>query len=204
MNARPTPKELVWAATVGLVLADSSVVTLALPDVLREFDATVFGVSWVLTAYNIVLAAAILPAARLARRSPAQTWAAGLVVFGLASLACALSPSAAALIVARCVQALGGAAVLAGAIELLARSRGSHRAAVGLWGVAGTIGLAVGPAVGGALTEAFSWQSIFLLQAPLILLVPLALRAPDVGPERGPRDRTRRRRSSRSGCSQRD
>jgi MFS family permease len=186
MDAKTTPRQLIWAATVGLVLADSSIVTLALPDVLREFDATVFGVSWVLTAYNIVLAAAILPVVRFARPSPARTWGIGLIVFGLASLACALSPSAGFLIGARCVQALGGAAVLAGAIELLARDRGSHRAAVGLWGVAGTIGLALGPAVGGVLTELFSWQSIFLLQAPLLLLVPFAAKAPVVGPERGP------------------
>jgi hypothetical protein len=59
-------RELVWAATVGLVLADSSIVTLALPEMLRRFETTVLGVSWVLTAFNIVLALAVLPAARLA------------------------------------------------------------------------------------------------------------------------------------------
>ncbi len=87
-------RQLIWALSVGVVLADSSVVTLALPDVLAEYDATVFGVSWVLTAYNIVLAASILPVVRLTRRAPSRTWAVGLVIFGLASLACALSPSA--------------------------------------------------------------------------------------------------------------
>jgi hypothetical protein len=178
------------ALSVGVVLADSSIVTLALPDVLREFDTSVFGVSWVLTAYNIVLAAAILPASRLARGRPSVLWAAGLAVFAGASLACALSGSAAALIGARCVQALGGAAVIAGAIELLARAHGSHAAGARIWGAAGTAGLALGPAVGGVLTEAFSWQSIFVLQVPLILLAfaarrPVALHEP--GPE-GPGD----------------
>src|SRR3954453_19109756 len=109
------------AATGGIVLGDSSLVTLALPEILRDFDTTVFGVSWVLTVFNVVLAAAILPAARVVPRSPRATWGAGLVTFAAASLACALAPSAAALIVARCVQALGGAAVVAGAIELIAR-----------------------------------------------------------------------------------
>ncbi len=186
MNRTGGPQSLLLALCVGVVLADSSIVTLALPDVLREYDTTVFGVSWVLTAYNIVLAAAILPAARLARRSPARVWGTGLVLFGLASLACALAPSAAALVAARCVQAFGGAAVLAGGIELLARRHGSHRAAVRLWGTAGTLGLALGPAVGGVLTELLSWQSIFLLQTPLLLLVPLAFRIQVGLPERGP------------------
>jgi MFS family permease len=107
-------------------------------------------------------------------------------LFAAASLACALAPGAAVLIVARCVQALGGAAVIAGAIELLARDRGSHRDAARLWGAAGTLGLAVGPALGGVLTELLSWQSIFLLQVPLLLLVPFALKLPLGLPERGP------------------
>ena len=62
-------RQLIWALSVGVVLADSSIVTLALPDVLAEYDTTVFGVSWVLTAYNIVLAASILPVVRLTRRT---------------------------------------------------------------------------------------------------------------------------------------
>src|SRR3954453_22245727 len=89
------------AAPLGIVLADSSLVTLALPEILRRFDTTVFGVSWVLTVFNIVLAAAILPAARVVSRNPRATWGAGLVVFAAASLARALAPSVAVLIVAR-------------------------------------------------------------------------------------------------------
>ena len=67
---------------------------------------------------------------------------------------------------------------MAGAIELIARSRGTHQAGARLWGVAGLAGLALGPAIGGVLTEVLSWQSIFYVQIPLIALVPLALRAP--------------------------
>jgi MFS family permease len=179
-----------WALTVGVVLADSSIVTLALPEILREYDTSVFGVSWVLTVYNVFLAAAILPASKLARRAPAELWAIGLSVFALASLTCALAPSIGVLIVARCVQALGGAAAVAGAIELLALARGSHGAGARLWGAAGTAGLALGPAIGGLLTELFSWQSIFVLQVPLLTLLA-ATRTPErereAGPE-GPKD----------------
>ncbi|HKJ35132.1 MAG TPA: MFS transporter [Solirubrobacterales bacterium] len=191
MSGRTTPQVVALAVCVGVVLADSSIVTLALPEVLREFDTSVFGVSWVLTAYNIFLAALLIPAARLAREHPSRVWSLGLVGFALASLACALAPSVAPLIVARCVQAAGGAAVIAGAIELLARIDGTHRGAARLWGAAGTAGLALGPALGGVLTEALSWQSIFLLQVPLLLLLPFAAEPagrPEAGPA-GARDR---------------
>jgi MFS family permease len=178
------PRTLVWALSVGVVLADSSIVTLALPEVLREYDTSVFGVSWVLTAYNVVLAALIIPAARLARVRPERLWGGGLFVFSAASLACALSPDVGLLIAARCAQAVGGGAILAGAIELLARDRGSHREAAKLWGAAGTVGLAIGPALGGVLTELFSWQAIFFLQTPLVLLL-FAARSPAGAREAG-------------------
>jgi MFS family permease len=182
-----TWRTAIWALSVGVVLADSSVVTLALPEILREYDTSVLGVSWVLTAYNLILAALIIPASRLARRMPSLAWGAGIGVFGLASLGCALAPEIGLLIIARCVQAAGGAAILAGAIELIARARGDHRSAALLWGAAGTIGLALGPALGGTLTELLSWESIFFLQVPLLLLLPAArgtMAAPEPGPER--------------------
>jgi hypothetical protein len=182
--------ELVWAGSVGLVLADSSVVTLALPEIVRRFDTTVFGVSWVLTAFNVVLTVAVVPAALVAvaraGRAAARVWGAGIAVFAGASLLCALAPGLSALIVGRCVQALGGALVIAAAIELLARSRGSHARAAPVWGGAGLVGLAVGPAVGGLLTQLISWQAIFAFQVPVVLAAVAAAR-PGVGErEAGP------------------
>lgn len=181
-------REIALALTVGVVLADSSIVTLGLPEILREFDGTVFGVSWVLTAFNLALALAIVPAVRFARTSsPQRGWGIGLVVFSIASLLCASAESETVLIVFRVVQALGGALLIACAIELIARIRGSHELAVPTWGAAGTIGVAVGPAAGGVLTELLSWQAIFYVQMPLLLLLPLAfLRSPgpaEPGPE---------------------
>src|SRR5215213_836777 len=94
------------ALAVGLVLADSSVVTLGLPDVLADFDVSPEAVSWVLTAYNLVLAVVALPAAlalRSVRRDgggmpAAQLAAIGLVVFAAASLVCAVAPNLGVLI----------------------------------------------------------------------------------------------------------
>ncbi len=182
-------RELVWAATVGIVLADSSVVTLALPAILARFDTSVFEVSWVLTSFNIVLALLVLPAARLASgggaRRAAPVWVGGVAVFAAGSLACALAPSTTVLIAGRCVQAAGGAGAIAGAIELLARSRGSHARAASAWGAAGVAGLAIGPAAGGLLTELISWQSIFAVQVPAVLLAAVAARPVAGAPERG-------------------
>lgn len=180
-----TVRDIPLAITVGVVLADSSIVTLALPEILREYDSTVVGVSWVLTAFNLVLALAILPAARLARSRPRAGWGAGLTVFALASACCAIAASIEALILARVLQAVGGALTVAGAIELLARSRGRHDLAAPLWGAAGTIGVAVGPAAGGLLTELLSWEAIFVVQIPLLLLLPVILGARLPRPELG-------------------
>jgi len=164
------------AVAVGLVLADSSVVVLALPEIYRELDVSVSAVTWVLVAFNLVLAASALPAAHAARRmGPARVTTAGLVVFALASLACGLAGDIAVLLTARCVQAVGGAAAICGALELLPAVSGSERAAAVHWARAGTIGAALGPGAGGLLTELISWQSIFLLQVPAACVLSTSL-----------------------------
>jgi MFS family permease len=164
------------ALTVGFVLADSAVVTLALPDILQHLGGTVAQVAWVLIAFNLVLMLTVVPAAWLsARRIPAPLCATGIAVFGAASAACALAGSMPVLITARCIQGLGGAFALVGCLELLVAATDEGRG-VTRWIVAGVVGTAVGPAVGGLLTDAFSWQSIFIVQVPVaILAVPAAL-----------------------------
>ena len=155
------------ALAVGLVLADSSVVVLALPEIYRELDVSVSEVTWVLIAFNVVLAMAALPAAMAARRlGPARVTCAGLIVFGLASLGCGLAGEIELLLAARCAQAIGGAAAVCGALELLPSVTGSEREAAVTWARAGTIGAALGPGVGGLMTELISWESIFLVQVP--------------------------------------
>jgi MFS family permease len=171
------PRVALLALAVGLALADSSVVTLGLPDVLGEFRSSPPAVAWVLTGYNLVLALAALPAALIVRRAePGRVAAAGLIVFAAASLVCALAPSLGVLIAARCVQGLGGAAVACAALVLLEAASGSRIRGAATWGAAGALGAALGPAVGGLLTEGLSWQSIFFLQVPVALACLLALR----------------------------
>jgi MFS family permease len=158
------------------VLADSSIVVLALPEIYRSVESSVSGVVWVLVAFNLVLAALAVPAAHAARRvGPARASVAGLVLFAGASLACAAAEDLGPLIAARCLQAAGGAVAVCAALELLPATVGSERRAAFVWAVAGATGAAVGPAVGGLLTELISWQSIFLVQVPIALLAALPL-----------------------------
>jgi MFS family permease len=166
------------ALTAATVLADSAVVTLALPQILRELGGSVAGVSWVLIAFNLVLAVLAVPAAwLLARRAPGPGTVLGIGVFAGASAACASASGLGVLIGARCAQAAGGALALVGCLELLVAVTDERRG-VRVWTVAGVVGTAAGPVLGGLLTEAFSWQSIFIVQVPLTLVaIPAALRA---------------------------
>ena len=176
------------AVTVALVLADSAVVTLALPDILRHLDTTVGQVAWVLIAFNLVLGLAAVPTAKaFTLAQPRFMSALGIAVFAGASAWCAVAGSIDVLIAARCLQAVGGALALVGCLELLVKEYGERRG-VTAWVMAGVVGTATGPFAGGLLTDAFSWQAIFVVQVPFaVLAVPAALTVraePEVAPDR--------------------
>jgi MFS family permease len=156
------------AIAAGIALADASIVTLGLPSILVELDATVEGVALVLGVYTAVLALALLPAAALCRRfGDARVGAAGFALFLAASLGCGASNSLGLLLALRGVQALGAAGGLVAAFALLDGGRPGHGRR--MWVAASVFGIAVGPALGGALTQAFSWRAIFLAQAPIVV-----------------------------------
>ena len=167
------PRSGLLGLAIGMALADSSVVTLALPDVLREFDVEITTVAWVLTSYNLVLAVLAVPAALVARRRPMLAFVVGVGVFAAASLGCGLATSFGVLLAARCIQAAGAAFVITAALDLVSEVEDSAARALRIWVSAGVLGAAVGPAIGGVLTQTVGWEWIFLLQAPLALL-PLA------------------------------
>jgi MFS family permease len=177
-RGRPNPRAWALALAVGIVLADSSIVVLALPDIYRELDTSVFGVTWVLVSFNLVMAVAAVPAAMVARRvGPGRAAAFGLAIFAGAGLACGLSEHLSTLIIARSVQALGGALAVTASLELLPIAVGSERRATAVWASAGATGAALGPAVGGILTQLVSWQSIFLIQVPIALAAAVPILA---------------------------
>src|SRR5215218_11147765 len=155
------------AVGVALALADASVVTLALPPMLDDLDTTVEGVAAVIGVYTIVLAALLPAASRLRRRwSDAALGAAGFGVFALAGTLCSLPDGLPAMLAFRALQAAGAAAALVAGFALLRGGR--------LWTTAAVFGTAAGPALGGALTQAFDWRAIFLAQVPLALAAAAA------------------------------
>jgi MFS family permease len=148
----------------ALALADASIVTLALPPIIDELDASVEGAAAVLGVYTLVLAVALPFVPRL-RVSARLLGTAGGGVFAAASLGCGLAGSLEALLVLRALQA-GGAAVVLVAVFALVDGGGAGRRA---WNAAAVFGFAAGPALGGALTQALDWRAIFLAQVPIAL-----------------------------------
>ena len=165
------------AIGAALALADASVVTLALPPMLDDLDTTVEGVAAVIGVYTLVLAALLPAASRLRRWIPdAALGAGGFAVFALAGALCSLPDDLAAMLAFRALQAAGAAAALVAAFALLGGGR--------LWVIAALFGTAVGPALGGALTQAFDWRAIFLAQVPLGLAAAAAAAVMARGGER--------------------
>ena len=160
------------SAAQFLIILDLWVVNIALPALQRDFaPAALSDVSWILDVYAIVLAVLLLPAGRAAdsigRR---KCFLAGLVVFGAASLGCALAPDLLALIGWRALQAAGAAVLLPTSLGLAlevfpSRQRGT---AVGIWAAVGAVAAGSGPVLGGLLV-ASSWRWIFLINLPVIL-----------------------------------
>jgi predicted MFS family arabinose efflux permease len=175
-----SPRHILIAVAAGLALADASIVTLALPQLLQELNTTVEGVAAILGVYTVVLAAALLPVERLQRVYGApRTGAAGMALFAAASVVAGTSNSLGMLLAARGVQAIGGAAALVAGFALLEPGGAAGARGRRLWLGAAVLAAAVGPALGGALTEALSWRWIFFAQAPVAALAAVvALREP--------------------------
>jgi predicted MFS family arabinose efflux permease len=163
---------------VAVAFADSSIVVLALPDLYGAFNTSIVGVSWVITSYNLVVAVAAAAIAALSRHLDPRRWAqVGLALFTAASIGCAASWSLPALIVFRCVQGLGGAFLLATSISLLGGLVGSRERGISLWTNVAVLGAALGPVLGGVLTQLFDWRAIFVVQAPVAGVALLATTA---------------------------
>jgi len=153
-----------------MLLLDITIVNVALPDIERQLHASFSELQWVVDAYALMLAALLLTAGSLADLFGRRiVFATGLALFTLASLACGLAPTAVTLDLARGFQGIGGAVMFATSLALLAqefegRERGT---AFGIWGA--TIGgaVAIGPLVGGALTEGLGWEWIFFVNIPI-------------------------------------
>jgi EmrB/QacA subfamily drug resistance transporter len=161
-----------------LAFLDVTIVNIAFPAITAEFStSSLAGLSWVFTAYNVVFAALLIPAGRLAdllgRR---RVFLGGLTLFGIASVACALAPTPGVLVTARVLQALAAALLAPSSLALLLPVFPPERrgVAVGTWGAMGGIAAATGPALGGLLVDAFGWRAVFLVNLPVVVLTLVA------------------------------
>ena len=186
------------AVTLGVVAAgqflavmSTSVVSVALPTIGRELDASATSLEWIVDAYVLVFASLLVAGGVLSdRRGRKPMFVLGVALFGLGSLLAGIAPSVGVLIGGRVVQGLGPAIVLPGSLAIISaifRDPRERAAAIGLWSASSGLALAVGPAFGGALVDGLGWRWVFLVNVPLCaLLVVAALRwIPPIRPDPG-------------------
>ena len=156
-----------------VLMLDSTVVNVALPDIARDLDATTAGLQWVMNAYLLVIAAFVVSAGRagdiLGRR---RVFVIGMAAFAGGSVLAAMSDGEKMLVAARVLQGLGGAALLGLSLAIVSSvfPPGERARALGIWAGVSALALGLGPIVGGALVEAVSWRWLFWLNLPFCLL----------------------------------
>ena len=173
------PLAAVCVATF-MLLIDITVVNVALPEIREDLRASFSDMQWVVDAYALGLASMMLAAGSLADRvGRRRVFVGGLVAFVVASMLCGLANDADVLNVARAFQGVAGSAMFATSLALIAQAyQGRDRGtAIGLWGATIGAAVAVGPLVGGALTESLGWEWIFFVNVPIgVLAVAMTLR----------------------------
>lgn len=172
---RSTAAIVVCCAGAFMAFLDTTIVNVAFPDIAKTFhaSASLGALSWVINGYNVVIAAFLVPAGRLADRiGRRRSYVAGLVLFAVASEACAEAGSVDVLIALRVLQAAGAAILVPTSLALLLpRFAPEHRlSAVALWGAASAVAAGIGPSLGGLLVDVWSWRAVFLINVPIGLL----------------------------------
>jgi EmrB/QacA subfamily drug resistance transporter len=168
---RPGLTLAVVCIATAMLMLDIAVINSALPRVARDLDGPLSGVTWIIDAYTLALAATVLTTGSLADRyGRRRTFLAGLAVFTVSSAVCALSTSIVELDVARAVQGIGAAAMFSTSLALLATAYPDWAArakALAVYGATIGASFAVGPLIGGAMTSWFGWRSVFWLNIPV-------------------------------------
>lgn len=190
-HASPTRWLLLATAIAALILItlDNSILYTALPTLSRELGATPGENLWIINAYPLVMAGLLLGAGTLGDRIGHRTLLlTGLGTFGVASLAAAFSPSASALIAARALLAVGGAAMMPATLALIRTGFHDERErtfAIAVWGSMSLVGMGLGPILSGFLLGWFWWGSVFLINVPIVIaaIIGACLYAPRSRPD---------------------
>jgi len=172
--APPVRRNLVLAVccmSLLMVSMDATIVNVALPAIRRDLAASTSGLQWVIDAYTMVVASLLMLAGSLADRfGRRRTFQTGMVVFTVGSALCSAAPGLDSLVAFRVVQALGASMLNPVAMSIITNTFIEPRArarAIGVWGAVVGITMALGPLIGGGLTQAVGWRSIFWINLPL-------------------------------------
>jgi DHA2 family methylenomycin A resistance protein-like MFS transporter len=161
-----------------LVLLDVTIVNVALPSIAADLGASVSALQWVVDGYAVAIASLLLAGGTLGDRIGHRTvLLLGFALFGVASLACALAPTAGVLISARIVQGIGGALLLPSTMAVIADvypDRAAQSRALGTWAAVSSLALPVGPLLGGLLVDVATWRLVFWINIPLVVAVVVA------------------------------
>ncbi len=194
---QPFSREQRWtllATSIGLfmIYLDATIINVALPAIQEDFSANEQGVQWVVAAYSLTMAMFIMSAATLAdQRGRRRVYLGGLALFAVASALCGLAPSLPVLVIGRGLQGVGAAVVNVASLALVSAAFPDPKMkakAIGLWTAIASIGLALGPVVGGVLTETLGWRSIFFINVG-VGAVGIVLARAVVAESRDPRPR---------------
>ena len=161
-----------------VIVVDSTIVNVALPTFSRELHASTSGLQWIVDAYTLTFAALLLLAGAIADRyGRDRALAGGLAVFAAGSLAAAFTQTTSELIAARAVMGIGGAFIMPATLSIITSVFTDHAErtkAIGLWSAVSGLGVAIGPVAGGWLLAHFSWDSIFLVNLPIVAIALVA------------------------------
>ncbi len=187
-----SPLSALYALCVSffMICLDATVVNVAVPDIRASLGASLNEAVWVNSAYALCYAVPLILAGRLGDRyGPKRVFLTGLAGFTVASLACALAPSASVLIAARAVQGLAAALIAPQTMSMIVHMfpAGRRGRALGVWGAVGGAAMAAGPVIGGLLITWTGWRSIFLVNIPVGIFgwVAAMRLVPDWRPARG-------------------
>ncbi|HEX2129497.1 MAG TPA: MFS transporter [Solirubrobacterales bacterium] len=162
---------LVACLATAMLMLDISVINTALSDIADGLDTGLSGLQWVVDAYTIPLAATVLTAGAVADRfGRRKLFVLGLAIFTVSSALCGAAPSIEVLVAARAIQGLGASLMFATALALIGQVTPSHEdrlKALAAFGAAIGASFALGPFIGGSLTELFGWPAIFLINVPI-------------------------------------
>lgn len=189
---RPNLVLAICCMSLLLVGMDVTIVNVALPAIQRDLHATLSGLQWIIDAYTVVIASLLMLAGSVSDRyGRRRVFQVGLCVFTSGSLICSLAPSIGALIAFRVVQGLGASMLNPIALSIIANAFSDAKArarAIGVWGAVAGLSLALGPLLGGALTQTIDWRAIFWINVP-IGLAAVFLAAKFVPESKAPRAR---------------